>query len=128
MKRLSRSWRRLRGKHNSMGNCISTAQWHSIASGKSALPQQPCGRPPRWGLPERLSTPANWRVGGGGVAGAAERAGDGGGGGRGGHSWLDFWFGGAAWVRKVFGSALLLVLTVALLPSLVKPNVLTFLP
>jgi len=63
-----------------------------------------------------------------GVAGAEEYANQLEGGGGQSRTWLDFWFGTAAWARKPLGIVLLFLLVVALLPSILKPNALSFLP
>lgn len=43
-------------------------------------------------------------------------------------TWLDFWFGNAAWMRKALGICLILLLGIALLPSFLKADALRFLP
>jgi tetratricopeptide (TPR) repeat protein len=63
-----------------------------------------------------------------GVAGADEYADKLQGGGGANNSWLDFWFGPARWMRKPLGSLLLLLLVFAVLPALLKPSALSFLP
>src|SRR5207245_308733 len=57
-----------------------------------------------------------------GVPGAGGHADELEGGGTQGQSWLGFWFGSAVWVRKVLGSVLVLLLVMALLPSVLKPD------
>jgi tetratricopeptide (TPR) repeat protein len=43
-------------------------------------------------------------------------------------TWLDFWFGNAAWMRKTLGVILIGLLVLALMPSFLKPDALAFLP
>lgn len=63
-----------------------------------------------------------------GVAGADEYADKLQGGGGATNSWLDFWFGPARWMRRPLGFVLLLLLIFSILPALLKPTALSFLP
>lgn len=62
-----------------------------------------------------------------GVPGAEEYAEKLAGGGQN-RSWLDFWFGPLPWMRKILGCVLLTILGLALLPALLTPDALCFLP
>jgi len=63
-----------------------------------------------------------------GVPGADEYADKLEGGGSPNRTWIDFWFGNAAWMRKPLGTLLVVLLVIALLPSFLKIDALPFLP